>query len=68
MKRVVHVLLVHGRYQQTDRAHHHHGIAGLDGDDHIVERFPLTDAQELHTALHDALRSITITTHDAVGK
>ena len=68
MKRVVHILLVHGRYQQTDRAHHHHGIAGFDGDNYIVELFLLTDAEELHATLHDAFRSITITTHDAVGK
>ena len=68
MQGVVHILLVHRLHQQTDGGYHHHGIRGLDADDHIVELFATEDAQELHATLDDALGGVAIATHDAVGK
>ena len=63
-----HALPVHLLYQQAHALHHHHGVAGLDGDDHVHEIVSHTDAQELHATLHDALGSVAIARHDAVGE
>ena len=37
MERIVHVLLVHLAHQQAHGAHHHNGVAGLDGYDNIIK-------------------------------
>ena len=68
MQRIVHALTLHSSDKQSDRLHHHYGIAGLDGDDHIVKALAFADTQELHTALHNTLWGITIARHDAVGE
>ena len=68
MEGIVHIFLIHGFYQQSNRLNHHHGIAGLDGNDHIVEVFPSADTQKFHTTLHDSCRSVTITAHDTVAQ
>ncbi len=68
MEGIVHIFLIHGFYQQSNRLNHHHGITGLDGNDHIVEVFPFANTQKLHTTLHDSCRSVTITAHDAVAQ
>ena len=65
---IVHVLLVHLAHQQAHRAHHHHGVACLDGDDHIIELLLLAYTQEFHAALDDALGGVAISRHDAVGE
>ncbi|SRR5574344_383085 len=66
MERIVHVLSIHSMYKQTYRANHHHGIGSLDGNDYIIKLLTFADAQKFHATLHDALRSIAITRHDAV--
>ena len=68
MERIVHVLLVHLAHQQAHGAHHHHRVAGLDGDDYIIEILLFAYTKKLHTALHDTLGSVAIARHDTVGK
>ena len=68
VQRIVHALALHRGHQQAHRLHHHHRVAGLDGDDHVVEVFSSADAQKLHAALHDSLRRVAIAAHDAVGE
>ena len=64
----MHVFLVHFCHKQAHRTHHHDRVAGLDGYDNVAELLTLADAQELHTALYDALRSVSVARHDAVGE
>ena len=65
---VVHVLLVHCGYQQSHGCHHHDCVRGFDRNHYVVEVFAFKDAQELHTALHDAFGRIAIARHNAVAE
>ena len=62
----VHALALHHVAKQAHGAHHDDGVAGLDAHDHVAEFLPLTDAQELHAALHDALGRVAVARHDAI--
>ena len=64
----MHILLVHGGYQQTDGCHHHDRVRSFDRDDDVVEVFPLKNTQELHATLDDAFRCVAIARHDAVAQ
>ena len=66
--REVHSLLLHHLHEQAHALHHHHRIAGLYGDHHILEVLLHTDAQELHTALHNTFGRISVAAHDAVAQ
>ena len=66
VQRIVHILAVHLLDQQPYRLHHHDGVAGFDGDDHVVEPLALADTQELQTALHDAGRCVAVARHDTI--
>ena len=68
VKRIVHVGLVHLGNEQAHGAHHDDGVGGLDGNHNIVELLLLADAQELETALYDALWGIAVAVADAVGQ
>ncbi len=68
VQRIVHAFLRHGVHEKSHRPHHHHGVACLDGDYHVVEFLSLADAQKFHAALHDALRRVSVARHDAVGE
>ena len=68
MEGIVHVLLVHRCHEEANGADHDDGVGTLDGNDDIVEMLFLTDAQELHTALHDALGRVAVAVADAVGE
>ena len=65
---IMHVLLVHFAHQQAHGAHHHNGVAGLDGYDNIIKILILAYTKELHTALDNTLGSIAIARHDTVGE
>ena len=68
MEGVVEAFGIHAFNEQTYRAHHDAGVAGLDGDDHVAEAMALADAEKFQAALDDALWRVAVAAHDAVGK
>ena len=68
MEGIVHILAIHGLDKEAHGGDHDNGVAGLDADDDIVEMLALTDAQELHAALDNALGGVAIARHDAIGQ
>ncbi len=68
VQRIVHAFLLHLLAEQADALHHDHRVRGLNADHDVAEPFPLADAQEFHTRLHDALGRIAVARHDAVGE
>ena len=68
MNRECHAFLVHLCNKEAHGGDHDDGVAGLDGNDHIMELLTHTDSQELHARLHHTLRRVAIARHDAVGQ